>query len=467
MRNDIGTSTRRVTGAGKAFGVMLAMAGAIGVVFARTPSTQAAVARADAAQAAAAQAGTGQAVSRQAVSRQAPSGQALSGQNWPQWRGPQRDGRSTATIPAKLAATPSPVWKVTVGIGHASPVIADGRIFVFARQNEKETLYALDVASGKTIWTEGYVAPYELNSAAASHGKGPKSTPVVAGTSVCTLGISGVLSCHDTATGRVKWRKSFEKEFKHTSPEYGVAMSPIADGNLLFVHVGGQEQGALRAFDLATGAIKWSWTEDGPAYASPVVFTVANVRQLITLTQRTIVGIDVASGKTLWRLPFTTNYDQNSVTPLIYKDTIVFSGLDQETFAVRPSNQGGTWTAERVWANRAQPMYMSSPVLSGDTLYGLTHRNRGQFFAMDVRTGQTLWVSPPRQGENAAIVVAGNRVLALTDGAELIVLDAAQSTFSPVARVEVATSPTWAHPVVLGDRVLIKDEQTLALLKIG
>jgi outer membrane protein assembly factor BamB len=354
-----------------------------------------------------------------------------------------------------------------VGIGHASPLVADGRVYVFARRGEKETVAAVDLVTGKTLWSQGYDAPYTVNPGAAAHRQGPKSTPVHHAGRLYTLGITGVLSAFNASTGAPVWRRSFEKEFPVTAPEFGTSMSPIVDGAFLIAHVGGPGRGALRAFDLATGQTQWSWSEDGPGYASPVILATGGARQLVTQTQRHIVSVDVTTGRTLWSLPFQTEYTQNIVTPLVYKDTIVLSGVAKSTFAVRPVKRGAVWEIEKVWDNAEVPMYMSSPVSIGDRMVGFSHRNRGQFFALDARTGRTLWTSPPRQGENAAIITAGELLFLLTDDARLTVAKATGSRWATVTRVEVASTPTWAHPVVLGNRILIKDEQTLALLRIA
>ena len=153
-----------------------------------------------------------------------------------------------------------------------------------------------------------------MNSAATSHGKGPKSTPLLAGGRLYTLGISGVLSALDAATGKVAWRHAFDKEFG-PPPDFGTATSPLFDNGLVIAHVGGINAGALRAFDPATGATKWSWTGDGPGYASPVSFTAAGVRQIVDVSKTKVVGVDAASGALLWSLPLVTPYDQNAVTP--------------------------------------------------------------------------------------------------------------------------------------------------------
>jgi len=387
---------------------------------------------------------------------------------WPQWRGPGRDGQAAgAAAPQAWPKELKPRWRVEVGVGHASPVVSGGLVYQFARQGEDEVLVALDAATGREVWRAGAVpAPYTMNPAATGHGKGPKSTPVVAGGRVFTLGIAGLLSAHDAKTGRLLWRKDFSKQYPTTSPLYGTSMSPVVEGNLLIAHVGGHDKGALTAFDAATGAVKWSYDGDGPAYSSPVVLTAGGERQLVTFTQKDLVAVSASTGALLWKLPAKTHYDTNCNTPVVYRDTVVVSLEGQGLVALRPAREGGKWAAREVWRNEENELYMNTPVLHGSTLYGLSTRKKGQFFAVDAATGKTLWQGPGRMGENASILNLSGTLLALTNDAVLYVLPAGAASFAPAAQYTVATSQTWAHPVFLGDQILVKDEKTLASLSL-
>jgi outer membrane protein assembly factor BamB len=389
-----------------------------------------------------------------------------SAQDWSQWRGPNRDGNvSGAIIPATWPRTLKEQWKVTVGIGHASPVVANGKIYVFARQGEEEVLLSLDASTGKEVWRSAQPIAYEMHEAATGHGKGPKSTPVVYQGNVYTFGISGVLSCHDARTGKLKWRQEFSKQYPKTSPLFGTAMSPMIDSGLLIAHVGGHNKGALTAFDPETGATKWSNDLDGPAYSSPIVVTLAGVRQIVTSTQGNVIGVEVASGKLLWKLPAKSQYDENSVTAVAFKDMVIFSREGQGLTAIRLEKQDSTFVPKEVWNNKDNAMYLNSPVLVGNTLFGLSSLKKGQFFAIDADTGKTLWQGPGRIGENAAILNLGDKfLLLLINDAHLIVLPASGKEYLPAAQYTVATSPTWAHPVVTGGRILVKDETSLISL---
>jgi len=302
-----------------------------------------------------------------------------------------------------------------------------------------------------------------MNPAAVKHGEGPKSTPVFAGGKLYTLGISGILSCFDGASGTVRWRKEFSKQFKETSPLFGTAMSPVVDRGLLIAHVGGNDDGALAAFDAESGEVRWSWKGDGPGYTSPVIVELAGVRQVVTQSQQNIVGVDAGSGALLWKIPFTTPYVQNIVTPVVYRDMLIFSGLSKGMMAVAVSKTGGQFSTKEIWKTQDASMYMNSPVLKGDLLFGFSHKNKGQFFCLDAVSGATKWIGEPRQGDNAAIVVAGQTLLFLKDDGELIVARAGAKGFEAVRRYTVAESPTWAHPLVLDGGIAIKDLDSLAL----
>ena len=384
-------------------------------------------------------------------------------EDWPQWRGPHRDGSlSSAAAPATWPERLKLRWKLTVGEGHASPIFAAGRIFIFTRQQGKEVASSIDPATGKIVWQQSYAAPYTMHPAAVWHGEGPKSTPLFNDGRLYTFGISGILTCWDAATGAVRWRKDFAKRYKATWPLFGTAMSPVADRGLLIAHVGGPDDGALTAFDAQTGVEKWRWTGDGPAYASPIIAELGGVRQVVTETQQNLVSVAAATGQLLWKIPFTTDYVQNISTPLLFRDLVIFSGLANGIFAIRAAAKDGKWSTESVWRNDGVALYMSSPVLSDDLMFGFSHYKKGAFFCIDARTGATQWTSPPRQGENAAVLVTGGNLILLRDEGELIIAKASAKAFEPLRRVTVADSPTWAHPLVLPDGVVIKDKTTLA-----
>jgi outer membrane protein assembly factor BamB len=373
--------------------------------------------------------------------------------DWPQWRGPKRDGSFDAALPAQWPEALKKCWEVPVGTGHASPVVSDNRVVVIARQGEEEIVRALDLATGKELWRAAYPAPYVVNPAAASHGPGPKSTPAIAAGRVFTFGISGILSAFDLADGKLIWRLPAPE----VQPQYGTATSPLIDGTSVIAHVGGQDSGALTSFDAATGKPRWQWTGDGPGNGSPIFATIGGVRQVIAQTQKFLVGLNASTGALLWQMPFTTDFDQNAFTPVVFQDLLINAGLDSPLTAIRLKLDGGKWIGETAWTNVQTPMFMSSPVVIDGTIYGLTIRGRGQFVAIDAASGKTLWSTQGREGENASMLGSPSWLLASTTDGNLVVARANPQKYEEVRRYQIAQSAVWAHPAITGRSIIVKD----------
>jgi outer membrane protein assembly factor BamB len=291
------------------------------------------------------------------------------------------------------------------------------------------------------------------------HGPGPKATPLFYDGKLYTLGISGIVSAFDAATGKRLW------QVPKTSPDplYGTAMSPLADGNRILVHVGGHDKGALTAFNKDTGTVVWSWTGDGPAYASPIIATFGGTKQIVTVSQKNVNGLAADTGALLWQRSLKSDYDNNSIAPIVYGDAVVVSAQGKGIALLRPVQRAGKWGADVAWETKEAGLFMSNAVVVGDALYGLSHLSAGQFFALDLKTGKILWKTRGREAENTAIVKAQNVLFLLNDDAELIVARPSVTAFEPVQRYTVAKSATWAQPTVSGNRIFVKDVSSLTL----
>ena len=378
-------------------------------------------------------------------------------QDYPQWRGVNRDGAASAfAVPASWPDALTRRWKVEVGEGYATPLVVGDRVYVFTRRGGNEVLTALDAAGGRELWRTSYPAPYKPATPAAAHGVGPKATPLFHDGRLFTLGITGIFSAFDASTGKLAWQTPEAPQH----PSYGTAVSPVADGNMVIVHPG--NHGPLTAFDTATGAVKWSRGERG-AYASPMIVEIEGVRQVVTMTQNSVLAVSLADGQKLWDYAWVTRTTESAITPVVFGQTLIVSSQAMGVTALKPVKRGGAWSVERVWSTTDVSLFLSNPVIIGDTLYGLSEKARGQFFALDAASGKVLWLGPPREASNSAVVKAGDLLLLLNDDAELIVARGSRAGFEPLKRYTVADSSTWAQPAVSGNRLFVKDLSSLSL----
>ena len=393
----------------------------------------------------------------------ASGGQA---QEWPGWRGPERNGIApVAQAPATWPEAFARAWRVEIGEGYSSPVVSAGRVFVHSRRGDLEIVTALDLASGARLWRHDYPARFLQNTIVPSALPGPFATPAVDGGRVFTLGAGGILSTWDAASGALLWRHDYSASVQVTGLFCGTAASPLVDRGKLLVQVGSDAAGGrVLALDPATGAEIWSWRGVGPGYASPILIEVAGRRQLVTLTESSVVGLDAADGALLWSVPFTDEWHENIMTPVWTGSHVVVSGPRQGTHAFAIRRQGDGWQAAPAWSNPGVTMYMTSPVLAAGIVYGHSSTRAGQFVALDAATGAVRWSSEGRAGEHASVLLAGDHLLLLTGDAELLVAAPSPAGFAVAHHYEVADGATWTVPVPLPDGLLVRDATGLARL---
>ncbi len=390
-------------------------------------------------------------------------GASLAGaQDWPQWRGPGRDGKvvgftAPKTWPKALTAT----WTVKVGTGDATPALVGGKLYVFARQGDDEVVLCLDAGSGKEVWSYRYAA--QAVTGAASRHPGPRSSPAVADGKVVTVGVGGVLSCLDAATGELAWRKD---PFPKVVPKFFTSTSPIIVDGMAIAHLGGAGKGAIIAYDLTGGGEKWRWADEGPDYASPALLIVDGTKQIVTLTEKSVVGVGAADGKLLWSIPFATaRRAYNAATPIVDGQTVIYTGAGRGTYAVKIESTGDGFGVKKLWSNAETATQYNTPVLKDGLLFGLS--DRGSFFCINAQTGKTAWTDPNRHGRGfAAILDAGSVILGLPSTSELIVLKPSGTAYTELARIKVADTPTYAHPVIAGNRLFVKGQSTLTMSTI-
>jgi outer membrane protein assembly factor BamB len=383
-------------------------------------------------------------------------------QDWPQWRGANRDAKASGfsapkTWPKELTRK----WKVPVGLGDATPALVGNKLYVFARQDDDEVIRCLDAANGKELWQEKYAAQ-EVSGPASSQHSGPRSSPTVADGKIVTLGVGGVLSCVDAAKGKLLWRKD---DFSGAWPRFYTSSSPIITGGLCIAQLGGESNGGIVAYDLATGNEKWKWTGDGTAYASPVLLTVEGTRMVVTLTPKKIVGVGVADGKLLWEAPFPSQgRAYNAATPMVEGQTVIYAGSGRGTKAVKIEKTADGFAAKELWSNPDNAVQFNSPVLKGGQIYGLSQN--GVIFCLDAQSGKTLWTTELGGRGFGSIVDAGSVLLALTPKGELTVFDPSDKEYKKLAGYKVADTETYSYPVAAGKGLFVKEKDSLSLWTI-
>ena len=382
-------------------------------------------------------------------------------QDWPQWRGPNRDAKASGfTAPQTWPKELTQKWKVTVGLGDATPALVGNKLYVFVRQDADEVIRCLDAANGKELWQEKYAA--QAVSGAPSPHSGPRSSPAVADGKVLTIGVGGVLSCVDAASGKLLWRKD---DFTGAWPKFFTASSPIVTGGLCIAQLGSESNGGIVAYDLATGDQKWKWTGDGTAYASPDLLTVEGTKMVVTLTAKKIVGLGVADGKLLWEAPFPVQgMNYNAATPIVEGQTVIFAGAGRGTKAVKIEKTADGFAAKELWSNPDNGVQFNSPVLKGGQIYGLSQKS--VIFCLDAKDGKTLWTAELGGRGFGSIVDAGSALLALTPKGELVVFEPSDKEYKKLATYKVADTETYAYPVVAGKGVFVKEKDSLSLWNI-
>jgi outer membrane protein assembly factor BamB len=387
----------------------------------------------------------------------------LAAQDWPQWRGPNRDNKVVGfTAPATWPKELTKKWQVTVGLGDASPALVGDKVYVFTRQGGDEVISCLDASTGKEVWKNKYSAPAFTGADSRDH-LGPRSTPAVAEGKVCTLGVLGKLSCLDASTGKFVWQKD-----SPGFPRFHTASSPIIVEGKCIALLGTDGKGALTAFDLANGEAKWSWTGEtgqGAAYGSPVLATIEGTKQLVTLTAISVVGIGLADGKLLWQItPAAGGKGYVSNTPIVDGQTVIYIRPGMGTVAAKIEKQGDAFTAKQLWSKTQPTTQFTTPVLKEGLLYGLT--SSGSFYCMNAQTGDVLWTDSARRGDPAAILDVGPVLLAQTSNSELAAFKPSNKEYTELAKIKIAANTPWAYPIIAGNRVFVKDRDSLTLWTI-
>jgi len=461
-------------------------------------------------------------------------------QDWPQWRGANRDARTGFKAPKTWPKELTQKWKVTVGEGDATPALVGDRLYVFSREEGNEVTRALNAADGKEVWQDKYES---LGATGPAQGhSGPRSSPAVANGKVVTVGVRGMISCLDAASGKKLWRKD---EFQ-AWPNFFPSSSPMIVDGLAVAQLGGRNNGALVAYDLASGDQKWKWSGPSPAYASPALMNLGGTKLIIAQTESKLVAVNAKDGTLAWEEGFSAGAPQvnggggrgmgggnyRAATPIVDGQTIIVAGRGVK--ALKLEKDGDKFAAKELWNNPDKSVQFNTPVLKDGKLYGLAGNN--EIFCLNAKDGTTAWSAPfpsgapaggppratlekiistpaafglvaqadPPSGEPGqqrrpggpggpggfgpggglggpgggrrgggmgggmggggygSLVDAGSAIFALTPGAQLVVFEPSDKEFKQLASYKVG-SQTYSYPIASGNRIIIKDKDSVTL----
>lgn len=381
--------------------------------------------------------------------------------DWPQWMGPNRDAKAAGfKAPANWPKELTKKWSVKVGDGVATPALVGDKLYTFTREGDadkgEEVVRCLDAATGKEVWADRYAVAFKGGPDRGF--AGPRSSPTVADGKVVTLGVNGHLSCVDAAKGTKVWRLE-TKGF----PMFHTSSSPLVEGGLVVAQIGGEKGGGVAAYALTDGAEKWKWEDEGTGYASPVLMTVEGVKTVVAMTSASVVGLGLTDGKLLWKTAFPiTGRGYNAATPSVEGKAIVFAGTARGTKKVTVEKTADGFAAKEAWANKENSVIYNTPVVRGKLVFGLTDKN--VLYCLDAETGKAAWTEEVKgKGGYGSIVDAGPVLLLLTPAGQLVAFEPSDKGFNSVASYKVADTETYAYPVADGNRVFVKDKESVTL----
>jgi len=393
--------------------------------------------------------------------------------DWPQWRGPNRDGvwHETGIVESFPTNGLKIAWRVPVGRGWSSPIVAHGRVYVtdvqVVRSNATERVLCFDEASGKSLWSHRYAVDYP-DWAFDPNAGGPRATPIVRDGKLFTLGCMGHLVCLNDTKGDVVWEKSLAKEYG-LEPFSGITASPLIEEGLLILYLCGKPAACVVAFEKTSGKEVWRALDDSFTYSSPIVITAGGKRQLIVWTQPAVTSLDPGTGKTWWRERLQTPGDMAVSTPVFSNHRLLIAGLMFKLDADKPA--ASVLWPETMPATRRVLSNTSTALLQDDYVYSA--KISGELVCLRAATGSQIWqtntVTSKGNGSSIHLTPNGGSVLLFTDQGNLIRARLSAAGYQEVSRVHLIdpTHPfngrnvAWPPPAYANRHVLVRNDREL------
>jgi outer membrane protein assembly factor BamB len=386
--------------------------------------------------------------------------------DWSQYRGPNHDGKSGEDLSKWPEGGPRALWKVPTPNGFSSFVVGGGRAFTLVGRNvdgaNREVCLALDADSGKELWAvpiamAKYDGGGDSGTPENSGGDGPRSTPSLDHDRVYTTSADLQLYCLNAADGKTLWRKDILKEFNGQLIGWKNAASPLIDGDLVFMAGGGAKQ-ALLAFNKNDGSVVWKTQDDKMTHATPIVATIAGVRQIIFLTQTGLVSLNPTDGAILWRQKFDYR-TSTAASPVVDGDIVYASaGYGVGAGAYQVTKEGDKFSSKELWRTPGKlPNHWSTPVAKDGYLYGIfgfKEYGNAPVKCVELKTGKEMWSQKGFGPGN--VILVGNQLLALTDDGELVAIDPKPDAYKEVGRFQAITGKCWSTPAYANGRIYVR-----------
>ena len=400
---------------------------------------------------------------------------------WPQWRGPRRDGiwSETGILTEFPAESLLPKWRVTIGPGFAGPAVSAGRVFVTDRQTGRniERVHAFDEETGEQLWKFEYPAIYE----GIDYSSGPRVTPTVDGDRVYVKGAMGHLFCLKTRDGREIWSHNLRTRFNARIPTWGMVGAPLVDGDSLIVNVGGLPGAGLIAFDKLSGNVKWQALDDRPGYAPPVIISAGGARQLIFWSAEGLNSLDPDTGASYWRIPFKDRADMTICAPVIHDDYLFVSSYYGGSLMLKLDDDRPA--ASVVWRDKRGvaaklALCISTPLFKGHHLYGIDRS--GSLRCLEISTGKLVWETTRATGGiehgNAHITPNGQREFLFNEAGELIITELTPEGYHELSRTQLIAATAgvddhrpvdWSHPAYAGRHIFVRNDDELRCVSLA
>ncbi|MDQ3687047.1 MAG: PQQ-like beta-propeller repeat protein [Acidobacteriota bacterium] len=375
---------------------------------------------------------------------------------WPQWRGPNRDGisKETGLLKQWPAEGPPLAWKAAgAGRGFSSMSVAHNRLYTMGLRGDREYVIAFDLATGKEAWATAHGAAYR-----DSRGDGPRGTPTIDGDRLYALGGSGDLSCLDAKTGRSVWAINILQKFGGSNTRWGISESPLVLGDRVLVNAGGRGASVV-ALNKKDGSLIWKSQGDSAGYSSAIPIQVNGATQVVFFTSERAIGLDPRDGRLLWEYPRPANNVANIATP-VARGNRVFISSDYGTGGgvVEIKTVGDKVTAEEIYFTKDMRNHHSTSILVGDHLYGFSS---GILTAMRFDSGQVAWRD--RSVGKGSLVYADGHLYCLSENGVVGLVEATPEAYREKGRFRIPQDSlsTWAHPVIAGGHLYLRDQDTV------